>query len=100
MMRRPPRSTLFPYTPLFRSPDAIARRAAARHLVKARERAGRDERDVGRRQIGRAHVGTPVTCPYLVCRLLLEKKGAALRGAIPGALGAFLIHSAGPEGGD
>src|SRR2546427_3680065 len=50
MIRRPPRSTLFPYTTLFRSPDGIARLhgmfalaiwdRAARRLVLARDRLG------------------------------------------------------------
>src|SRR6059036_2982127 len=41
-------------------------RSASRRPWRARSR--------GPRQIGRAHVGTPVTVGYLVCRLLLEKK--------------------------
>src|SRR5258708_24709723 len=34
MIRRPPRSTLFPYTTLFRSKPSASRRKAARHSVK------------------------------------------------------------------
>src|SRR5688572_31078355 len=34
MIRRPPRSTLFPYTTLFRSPGKLARRGGARHLSR------------------------------------------------------------------
>src|SRR3546814_6232560 len=77
MRRRPPRSTrtdtLFPYTTLFRS------RAELR--IGRREQR-RDDGEIFRhvvgqaegRQIGRAHVCTPVTNAHLVCRLLLEKK--------------------------
>src|SRR3989442_6176983 len=69
MIRRPPRSTLFPYTTLFRSQDGLEWRE------------GQDGQVVGR------VLGTrPTTCrseehtselqsrPHLVCRLLLEKK--------------------------
>src|SRR2546429_8267052 len=63
MIRRPPRSTLFPYTTLFRShcmvPDAIE---FATELVP--EMAGRSEEHTSELQ-SRLH---------LVCRLLLEKK--------------------------
>src|SRR3712207_9005191 len=50
MMRRPPRSTLFPYTTLFRS--ARPRRAAARLLVRPRRRAAVAAR-LGGRRLGR-----------------------------------------------
>src|SRR6266496_5763286 len=43
MIRRPPRSTLFPYTTLFRSPSHERRRGgAARRRVRARSLTGRD----------------------------------------------------------
>src|SRR5690242_21179054 len=77
MIRRPPRSTLFPYTTLFRSLPRLRR---LYHLVLALQFAGAPdprlarEADLSDRQeIGRApselqsHVN-------LVCRLLLEKK--------------------------
>src|SRR3989442_10390362 len=65
MIRRPPRSTLFPYTTLFRSP------AAGGH----RHRAGRSWRAF-RAQRGRSeeHTSELQSRPHLVCRLLLEKK--------------------------
>src|SRR5438093_7848053 len=76
MLRRPPRSTLFPYTTLFRSdvsrlgvfPRGVGFRCPG-HL--AEDRFGR--RDHGSRQIGRAHVELQ-SLTNLVCRLLLEKK--------------------------
>src|SRR3712207_7734812 len=93
MIRRPPRSTLFPYTTLFRSrrgraavPDARlladdllgAGAGAAPHGVADRPRAGRRPRrrrhrrmDVVRRS--EEHT-SELQSRYLVCRLLLEKK--------------------------
>src|SRR5213595_1991797 len=72
--RPPPRSTqlrtLFPYTTLFRSRDVV-RRSAPLDFVRLEER-GLER--TGCDEIGRAHVRTPVTLSYLVCRLLLEKK--------------------------
>src|SRR5215210_8272853 len=64
MIRRPPRSTLFPYTTLFRSPPT--------GLLLGRRR-GRGAAAGSPRQIGRAHVELQSPM-YLVCRLLLEKK--------------------------
>src|SRR3712207_7598215 len=83
MIRRPPRSTLFPYTTLFRS-----RRPSARTRARTETRARRPQvlcvcrKTFGdvcrkgerrRRQIGRAHAELQ-SRQYLVCRLLLEKK--------------------------
>src|SRR4051794_41951265 len=69
MIRRPPRSTLFPYTTLFRSASAsaslTARRAARSWPSRSRSaRPGRSEEHTSELQ-------SPV---HLVCRLLLEKK--------------------------
>src|SRR3712207_8435939 len=50
MMRRPPRSTLFPYTTLFRSEEDVA----PAHPLEARDRVGRD------RFVGVADMGAPV----------------------------------------
>src|SRR5947209_12558376 len=66
MIRRPPRSTLFPYTTLFRSPtfyDSIEI-ARDRAIAKFRRRAERSEE----------HTSELQSRQYLVCRLLLEKK--------------------------
>src|SRR5687767_15648867 len=96
MIRRPPRSTLFPYTTLFRS-QPHARRAEAH---RRRRRGDRDERALdegtahqgalrlhrGRNAFGRQpaegrarerseeHTSELQSLAYLVCRLLLEKK--------------------------
>src|SRR2546422_8489722 len=80
MIRRPPRSTLFPYTTLFRSVvDAErARRVGQRQL----DMGAGDERTL-RRERGRAyvtgerseeHTSELQSRLHLVCRLLLEKK--------------------------
>src|SRR2546425_2171059 len=93
MIRRPPRSTLFPYTTLFRShkrtqpafdlagiglgnathaevfdgeraEHAAVEHAAAQHIISAMARARRSEE----------HTSELQSLAYLVCRLLLEKK--------------------------
>src|SRR5258708_13069839 len=67
MIRRPPRSTLFPYTTLFRSivGSAPAMRAARRWPLGVRGRA------VARSEEHTSELQSP---DHLVCRLLLEKK--------------------------
>src|SRR2546423_10000923 len=85
MIRRPPRSTLFPYTTLFRSIDQEigARRKEAvlqqrpirpAHvpLEVAQEILSDFKRDVSRRS--EEHTSELQSLAYLVCRLLLEKK--------------------------
>src|SRR3989441_4106769 len=96
MIRRPPRSTLFPYTTLFRSRrapfGALARAGgeAPRHEARELHAAtldllvhgplGTAPEDVGpraRRRIGsrsEEHTSELQSLAYLVCRLLLEKK--------------------------
>src|SRR5690349_24214448 len=65
MMRRPPRSTLFPYTTLFRSPRARSLRAP--FAEGARRGAGSPDRS-------EEHTSELQSRRDLVCRLLLEKK--------------------------
>src|SRR3712207_8194067 len=95
MIRRPPRSTLFPYTTLFRSrrhadvePRPRARAREARRAFRARESrrplrprdAARARLAVGRRELrphrlrSEEHTSELQSRQYLVCRLLLEKK--------------------------
>src|SRR3712207_7601677 len=92
MIRRPPRSTLFPYTTLFRSafepradhllelPVHLGHRAAALLVVEDRlVGLGRLRQELGRDEIGIAlrseeHTSELQSRQYLVCRLLLEKK--------------------------
>src|SRR5258705_9987430 len=70
MIRRPPRSTLFPYTTLFRSA-----RGRAVPVVEADEEAGAD-RPVpdGLAVRSEEHTSELQSLRHLVCRLLLEKK--------------------------
>src|SRR5256885_4866562 len=75
MIRRPPRSTLFPYTTLFRSGFALARnrRAPVDHRAEHIEKQSLDR---GGTQHGRSeeHTSELQSPCNLVCRLLLEKK--------------------------
>src|SRR3989441_6383465 len=98
MIRRPPRSTLFPYTTLFRSHvHAIAMRLEGRSRTRslreseARYRATELGEDGGARESnsirgenGRGsrseeHTSELQSLAYLVCRLLLEKKKKTTR---------------------
>src|SRR5437899_7790691 len=70
MMRRPPRSTLFPYTTLFRS----AAREIRRWLRRGRCRQRCTNRGVGIGLRSEEHTSELQSLRHLVCRLLLEKK--------------------------
>src|SRR3989449_6454213 len=80
MIRRPPRSTLFPYTTLFRSPELLADFHPVR--VLQRQRVHRDDHEVDRKrepsaaeaQRSEEHTSELQSRLHLVCRLLLEKK--------------------------
>src|SRR3712207_7677356 len=88
MIRRPPRSTLFPYTTLFRSDDHRQRHRVGEERARAHRYAegvdqpvlvGRglgDGGQVGAEEDGRSeeHTSELQSRQYLVCRLLLEKK--------------------------
>src|SRR3712207_5812588 len=94
MIRRPPRSTLFPYTTLFRSSEDVVvaleprqhelprpprvrepvhadERRAASPAVRAREDRGHE---AGTNPRSEEHTSELQSRQYLVCRLLLEKK--------------------------
>src|SRR2546426_7819844 len=73
MIRRPPRSTLFPYTTLFRSCEDRGHTGLDRRLLVV---GGDEERDRGQRVALRSEEHTcELQSPCnLVCRLLLEKK--------------------------
>src|SRR3712207_9449778 len=87
MIRRPPRSTLFPYTTLFRSTTPAARlglpedtppralRAAAREALHRWREAADDP--LADRARSEEHTSELQSRQYLVCRLLLEKKKKA-----------------------
>src|SRR2546425_7745917 len=80
MIRRPPRSTLFPYTTLFRSADIasesyvgiIVDRASQRPVLMVSGAGGIDIEEVAARS--EEHTSELQSLAYLVCRLLLEKK--------------------------
>src|SRR5436305_8651592 len=83
MLRRPPRSTLFPYTTLFRSRNRNSRRFLFRRVREAVRRskirdslagaiAGCQRREWTNRS--EEHTSELQSRPHLVCRLLLEKK--------------------------
>src|SRR2546422_5546789 len=76
MIRRPPRSTLFPYTTLFRSRSGVPhRRRVVRRGDRLERRAHRHRREVGRRvPRSEEHTSELQSRLHLVCRLLLEKK--------------------------
>src|SRR3712207_7262145 len=87
MIRRPPRSTLFPYTPLFRSCPGRAsarstRRPSASSPPRSRPRTVIDARmdelaarlSAGGAGRSEEHTSELQSRQYLVCRLLLEKK--------------------------
>src|SRR5260221_6590184 len=85
MIRRPPRSTLFPYTTLFRSVGGggqvqrgtrrfHGRRARAAVEQRQRQRRAQRPEQVGRTHRSEEHTSELQSHSDLVCRLLLEKK--------------------------
>src|SRR5205809_5185875 len=77
MIRRPPRSTLFPYTTLFRSRAVPAACRSKGCLGCRRARSARTTLRSRRRRAGRRseeHTSELQSRLHLVCRLLLEKK--------------------------
>src|SRR5258708_26722247 len=69
MIRRPPRSTLFPYTPLFRSQPGPPLVGAPTSLCR------KSRADLDRRRLrSEEHTSELQSPDHLVCRLLLEKK--------------------------
>src|SRR5260370_4191670 len=67
MIRRPPRSTLFPYTTLFRSSNGRGTHLRARASLTRKVSASEDSRSEEHTSELQSHLN-------LVCRLLLEKK--------------------------
>src|SRR3712207_7293906 len=88
MIRRPPRSTLFPYTTLFRSLGVGQRRLALEETTLAVGQVGLGGGDpavplgeplglLGEQPRSEEHMSELQSRQYLVCRLLLEKKKKA-----------------------
>src|SRR2546429_4687436 len=69
MIRRPPRSTLFPYTTLFRSPNSLPEIQVP--ATQGRRTVMRNFQNPGRSE---EHTSELQSRLHLVCRLLLEKK--------------------------
>src|SRR3712207_7596592 len=98
MIRRPPRSTLFPYTTLFRSSTSSANRGASGPIFMRHksELSGRESMKIGPRS--EEHTSELQSRQYLVCRLLLEKKKKkqkSLHGRIQELMNIFMQYSAG-----
>src|SRR2546425_9590245 len=80
MIRRPPRSTLFPYTTLFRSPIHIITLEDPVEFVHPNVKATFNQRELGTdltlgwTNRSEEHTSELQSLAYLVCRLLLEKK--------------------------
>src|SRR5437870_6662006 len=74
MIRRPPRSTLFPYTTLFRSHHPARRRSFASPRFLPACESGRGTRAWFRVVRSEEHTSELQSRGHLVCRLLLEKK--------------------------
>src|SRR2546421_3598198 len=97
MIRRPPRSTLFPYTTLFRSPGAGA--GGGGHTARGRG-AQASFHDEGRRLATDAalyrseeHTSELQSRSDLVCRLLLEKKKTKTKHQKRYIMGKDLLYS-------
>src|SRR2546422_2700242 len=99
MIRRPPRSTLFPYTTLFRSlglggfPGLGGR--AHQHLAAGRAHPAQVVPVVGGRGRSEEHTSELQSRLHLVCRLLLEKKKNNTKAAADccSALGTHMVRS-------
>src|SRR2546422_6133313 len=75
MIRRPPRSTLFPYTTLFRSPTQPGKITFARsHVAAGRRKRRRHRQSIWSGGRSEEHTSELQSRLHLVCRLLLEKK--------------------------
>src|SRR2546429_5503340 len=90
MIRRPPRSTLFPYTTLFRSVAGDDLQGRWRAVYNTREDES-DEEALSDRARSEEHTSELQSRLHLVCRLLLEKKKHRLPVPLPpGSWCAFL----------
>src|SRR5438552_9446520 len=74
MLRRPPRSTLFPYTTLFRSSPEVYVLVPLPKIFDTTQVANVVARGVGDQARSEEHTSELQSPDHLVCRLLLEKK--------------------------
>src|SRR5258708_29644313 len=93
MIRRPPRSTLFPYTTLFRSQFFGKVNRFTKKMDEFSQRLREERKRLGLSQEARSeeHTSELQSPDHLVCRLLLEKKKAEDRNTISNS---FLISTA------
>src|SRR2546425_8123596 len=102
MIRRPPRSTLFPYTTLFRSHlDRVYHRGCGARIRRRVPRPGRHSECRGTQNDAQVrseeHTSELQSLAYLVCRLLLEKKKTrATNRAASAGHGTTRLTQAGP----
>src|SRR5205823_8829089 len=98
MIRHPPRSTLFPYTTLFRSPESKARmldlvnnlRSALADRIKTLEWMDDATKEAALKKRSEEHTSELQSLAYLVCRLLLEKKNNTTRATLLTVTSAML----------
>src|SRR2546430_12475282 len=92
MIRRPPRSTLFPYTTLFRShrDEAAARLDPSRVVGDGRDRRRR-RADDGLDRRSEEHTSELQSQSNIVCRLLLEKKKITIAGITAGVIVTIVV---------
>src|SRR2546430_12425372 len=80
MIRRPPRSTLFPYTTLFRSINFTTSGAVGLHFLRSKHNFSTEVRFMHIRS--EEHTSELQSRLHLVCRLLLDKKSVLASGSI------------------
>src|SRR3989442_9816962 len=93
MIRRPPRSTLFPYTTLFRSLSIVGKDYHTEEHVIGYYNTGDRMKFWGKLGRSEEHTSELQSRPHLVCRLLLEKKKIN-RGMHPGHSLRLICQSA------
>src|SRR3989442_1988390 len=98
MIRRPPRSTLFPYTTLFRSTQSIRMRFSVHTILCFKPAFRLEERGNHVQQEGyqrdhrsEEHTSELQSRPHLVCRLLLEKKKQTIPSNTPSSINLSTI---------
>src|SRR3712207_8944002 len=102
MIRRPPRSTLFPYTTLFRSAGRQVSTPGRRQQPAARSRgflplgAGRHGGRRAQDLRSEEHTSELQSRQYLVCRLLLEKKKNEVIPEAESGRGSYYVENAYP----
>src|SRR2546430_12857071 len=97
MIRRPPRSTLFPYTTLFRSPrcSGNGRRPCQHAAAGVRRDRDRHVRREARDRVAERseeHTSELQSQSNLVCRLLLEKKKIKIKSKTSHNRGQHITH--------